>query len=526
MTRESTKPQYEINKRTLLWIFLFGILLRLNVAFNTYVVNPDGTIYIHQAKALYFAQWDQLTSCGINYLSIYPFLIVGANYLFQDWIVAARAVSMVFGCLALIPLYLICRLFFQRTVSGMILLILVMIPFLVDTCVDIVRDPVSWFFVAFGLYFFLLQGGSPRYHLLLSVSCLAFMIGAWARVEALVVIFVSIIYLCLARHHRKLVRLTYFTLPVAMIGLCFYLAMFQLGIDEHNLVRGHEVVDKVFGPHAAYRGLRASLKDLATYSAVAFDRAFFTHARSLIWWIALGSVLTYTIKAFTYPFFAVYWLGLSDWIGHLKKDNRAVYLSIVALASLLVLYVHLLHSWQIYTRFMAIFLFSSVTVIGFGLERLVRFAHQRLNLSYSVTLAALGCLIIAFALPKSLGPREKDKLVFKELGEMIAMREGNEKAVKVLASSSAAALISFYANVNFPSAVCPLSVEWSEFSKQDYDGFVEKLKKAKLDYFLLEARRWPRNTFDLKRELKGKDFEEIATRYHPTTGEMKLYRVL
>jgi hypothetical protein len=522
----SLKTQGEMKKRTIVGIFLFGVLVRLYIAFNTYVVNPDGTIYIHQAKALFYAQWDQLTSCGINYLSIYPFIIVGANYFFQDWITAAKAVSMFFGCLALIPLYLICRMFFQRTISGMVLLILVMIPFLADTCADVARDPVCWFFVALGLYFFLLQGESSRYRLFLSLSCLAFMIGAWARVEALVVIVISLFYLCLARHESKLVRLTYFALPIALMLLCFYLVKLQFGIPGENLVRGEEVVTKLFGPYAAYNGLRASLKDLATYSATAFDRAFFTHARSLLWWIALGSLVTYTVKALFYPFFVVYVVGLSDLVGHLKKEKRTVYLAAVSSASLIVLYIHLLHSWQIYTRFMAIFLFSSVTVIGFGLERLVRFAHQRLNLSSSLTIAILGCLIVGSALPKSLGPREKDKVVFKELGEIIALREGDETAVKVVASTYSVAWISFYANVDFRGAVCPVSDELSEFVSPDYAGFVQKLKQAKLNYFVLEERRWPRNTFDIKREIKEKDFEEIATRYHPTTGEMKLYKIL
>jgi hypothetical protein len=523
---KSSKTQCEIGKRTIVWIFLFGVLVRLYTAFNTYVVNPDGTIYIHQAKAVFYAQWDQLTSCGVNFLSIYPFLIVGAKYLFQDWIIAARAVSMLFGCLALVPLYLVCRLFFQRTISGMILLILVMIPFLVDTCADLVRDPVSWFFVALGLYLFLLQGERPRYPLVLSLSCLAFMIAAWARVEALVLIVVSLFYLCLAGHERKLVRVTYFALPIVPIVLCLHLVMLQLGILGENLIRGQEVVDKVFGPYAAYNGLRASLKELATYSATVFDRAFFTHTRSLLWWIALGALLSNTVKAVFYPFFAVYLVGLSDLVDHLKKDRGAVYLAAVASASLIVLYIHLLHSWQIYTRFVAIFLFSSVTVIGLGLKRLERFAHQRLNLSSSVTLAILGCLIIAFALPKTLGPREKDKVVFKELGEIIAMREGNEKPVKVLASSYAVALVSFYANLNFQGAVCPVSDELSKFVERDYASFVQKLKKAKVDYVVLEERRWPRNAFDIRREIKAKDFKEVGTRYHPTTGEMRLYKIL
>jgi hypothetical protein len=523
---ESSKTQCEINKRTIVWIFLFGFLVRLYTAFNTYVVNPDGTIYIHQAKALFYAQWDQLTSCGINYLSIYPFLIVGAHSVFQEWIISGRAVSMLFGFLTLVPLYLICRLFFQRTLSGMILLILVMIPFLVDTCADVVRDPVSWFFVVLGLYFFLLQGESPRYRLFLSVSCLAFIIGAWARVEVLLLIVVSFFYLCLTKQEKKLAGLVYFTLPIALIISLFCLATLILGISGDNIIRGQDVVYKGFGSYTAYNGLRSTLKALATYSATAFDRAFFTHARSLLWWIALGSLLTYIVKALSYPFFVIYLAGLTDLVGHLKKDKKAVYLSCISLASLLILYVHLLHSWQIYTRFMAPFLFSSVIVVGCGLERVIRFAHQRLNLRYSVALAIVGLLIIASALPKSLGPREKDKLVFRELGEIIAIREGNEKAVKVLASSYSVAWISFYANVNFPGAVCPVSDELNEFVERDYAGFVQKLKKAKLNYFVLEERRWPRNTFDIKREIKEKDFEEIGTRYHPTTGEMRLYKIL
>ena len=67
---ESSKKQDEINKRTIVWIFLLGFLIRLCAALNTYVVNPDGTIYIYQAKALFYAQWDQLTSCGIDYLGV------------------------------------------------------------------------------------------------------------------------------------------------------------------------------------------------------------------------------------------------------------------------------------------------------------------------------------------------------------------------------------------------------------------------------------------------------------------------
>jgi len=523
---ESSKKQDEINKRTIVWIFLLGFLIRLYAALNTYVVNPDGTIYIYQAKALFYAQWDQLTSCGIDYLSIYPFLILGAHSVFQDWIISARAVSMLFGFLTLIPLYLICMLFFQRALSGMILLILIMIPFLVDTSADVVRDPVSWFFVVLGLYFFLLQWETHRYRILLVLSGLAFSIGVLARVEALLMIVVSFFYLCLTKQEKKLARLAYFTLAIALIILLFCLAILLLGVSGDNIMRGREVVDKGFGLYTAYKGLRASLLTLSTNSLNALDRVFFTHARSLLWWIALGTLLTYILKALSYPFFVIYVLGLRDSFRHLKKDKKAVYLSCISLASLLVLYIHILHSWHIYTRFMAMFLFSSIVVIGFGLERVIRFTHQRLNLTSSVTFTLVGLLIIASALPKNVGPREKDKLVFRELGEIIAMREGNQKAVRVLASRHAVAWISFYANSGFEGAVCPRSHELKDLVGQGYTECISNLKKMGVRYYVWEERNWPQNSFDFLRSIDKKDLTEIGEGYHPSTGKIVLFKVL
>ena len=50
---EPARKQYKMDKRTIVLIFLFGFLVRVYMAFNTYVVNPNGTIYLHQAEALF-----------------------------------------------------------------------------------------------------------------------------------------------------------------------------------------------------------------------------------------------------------------------------------------------------------------------------------------------------------------------------------------------------------------------------------------------------------------------------------------
>ena len=55
-------------------VILIGLGLRLWVCLHTVIVNPDGALYIHQAMALYFKNWNSLKTCGLTFLSSYPVL--------------------------------------------------------------------------------------------------------------------------------------------------------------------------------------------------------------------------------------------------------------------------------------------------------------------------------------------------------------------------------------------------------------------------------------------------------------------
>ena len=54
-------------------IFILGLVIRLFACQHTVIVNPDGVYYIHQARAIYYGEWNSLTSCGVSFLSNYPF---------------------------------------------------------------------------------------------------------------------------------------------------------------------------------------------------------------------------------------------------------------------------------------------------------------------------------------------------------------------------------------------------------------------------------------------------------------------
>ncbi len=61
---------------------IIGVLVRLLAWSNTHVVNPDGTLYITQAKALFYGQKEALY-CGFTYLANYSLMIAGAHWILE-----------------------------------------------------------------------------------------------------------------------------------------------------------------------------------------------------------------------------------------------------------------------------------------------------------------------------------------------------------------------------------------------------------------------------------------------------------
>jgi hypothetical protein len=68
-----------------------GFLLRLYACWATFIIPPDGALYLYQAKMIVNGQWDKITGCGLGYLSNYPLLIAGAYAVFHDWVIAAQS---------------------------------------------------------------------------------------------------------------------------------------------------------------------------------------------------------------------------------------------------------------------------------------------------------------------------------------------------------------------------------------------------------------------------------------------------
>jgi len=512
-------------KRLAILIIGLGFVIRLFCFQYTAVINPDGALYIHQARAIYYGLYDSLTTCGMYYVSSYPIFIAAAFAILADWVIAAKSVSLFFGTITLVPLCFLLKRFFDESIGLLVLLIFALIPVLIERSVDVVRGPVFWFFAAYGLYLFVRQIDNKN-NLYLLLSSVSFLMATWARVEGILFVVVSCIYIAVVRQDRKFEKLLIFTMPVFAM-MFFAISGLIINVSSLHIFRQQEMIGFLSSPFTEYEYLRVGLDSLKDYAQGPVKPYYIDWVRHLVWFIALGILLTSVVWAFFYPFFLVFIIGLLGIWERLKKDRPTLYFAFLGIGALIVLYMFILRSQMMSTRFLVLFLLPSSIFIGFGVEKITLFFRSRFHLRESLVISILCLLILACALPKNLKPRETDKLVFKEIGEFIAEREGNAQEIKVSTSLPLIRWISFYANLGFRGAPCPeRNYDLVDSSNWGYDTFVGKLKGRGIQYVLWDERHWPKDSLESMSAQGSKDFIRIGTWSHPDTGKLILFKVI
>jgi len=507
-------------------VFVLGFVIRLYACCFTFIINPDGVLYIHQARALFYGQWDTVTSCGLSDLSIYPILIAGAFALFHDWMMAAQGVSFIFGFALLFPVYFMLRRFFDRNVSATATLIFALIPVMVGRSADVLRDPVCWFFLALGIYGFVtyMDRKNSRY---LLYSAICFILASWARIES--VLFAGISFLCilLVRQDRKLRHLMVFALPFVFLAVVFSIGVTACDVSVNDLHRAKSLVNKISQPLSRYSQLRTELAQLSAGFQDDFLEFFLPEARSNIWLVAFGTMINRMLEAFFYPFALVFGIGLAGIGKRIKTDLRLLYLLALTLSAVALLYLHTLDAWAIYYRFIVIMILPCAVFAGFGIEKIRNAIQHKIRVGEAVALALIVFLILVSGLPKNLQYRGDDKQVFRQIGESIAGRRDRSRPAEVATSSQTHRWVSFYANLDFPGAACPESGAMNNWEQvaADETGFIRHLKQNNMRYVLWEKRRWPPGAADPANSLYDAGYVELDRWNHPDTGQMILYEL-
>jgi len=504
-----------------------ALVIRTFAFTHTLMMNHDGPVYIHQARALYYGLWQAINTCsGVDYLTLYTMLIAAAYPLAGDWVHAAMAVNLIFGTLMIIPLYLFLRRFLNEKTSFLTTFIFVMLPLFVVQSVNVIRDPSYWFFSVLGFYLLVYddERGTP---IVLILSSLSFMFATATRIEGIVFIIGGCIYTLIVFKGRRLKALLLFLSPMILAMSCFLVIQLIRHPESFYWYRLGDIQSVIMNAFEQHSNLRANLTPLVINPPPGIPKEFLVYSRTLLWFTALGVVLNSAMEAFFYPFFLLLLCGLGGLSERMRNDRRILPLVMTAAISFIVLYLYCLSSWSMENRRLVMVILPSTILVGFGIDKLTRWLHNKFGLSGFIGVVFICMLVLVLTLPKDLKVREADKLVYKEIGETIAHLDGGASEIEMITLGDSWRWNDFYANLHVPGAPCPEKYNnWRNIIGISYDDFIRSMRMRKIRYIVWEEKQWPLDKFAFLNSLQSADLIQLKEWKHKDTGRIILFLVL
>src|SRR6185369_16375591 len=138
------------HKDLILMVLLFLAALAVRIySFKFFDVIPtDGTSYVETARAIWRGEIN-----GIGVYGFYPVLIWVASSFISDSELAGRLVSLLFGSMLVIPLYLLGRDIFSRSVALSACLLAIVWPPLVNSSCQVITQSTHTTLQLTGVYF-------------------------------------------------------------------------------------------------------------------------------------------------------------------------------------------------------------------------------------------------------------------------------------------------------------------------------------------------------------------------------------
>ncbi len=516
------------DKDNYLWplaIIFIGFALRLYSYYHSYAVNSDGMLYIHQAKQFYYGRYGSLTEC-YPYLNILPIFISFSYRLIGDWLVAAKVVSLFFGTATMFPLYLLLRRFQAVPVASCALLVFAVNPIFVELSNQVIRGPACWFFLTLGMFFFTLSD-LKKNCFFLSLSCISYLFAGLARVEAIIFVPGTLVFLLFFCQEKKWQKIAIFLSPLFFVGVLAVSSLSLLGFDLSQWLYPRSFWDKFFLVSEKYEEIRQGLSEIGSRQSEFWGKYFFPKVRNLLWWLGIGTVLTEITRTFFEPFFLIFIFGFKGIVRRVKEDKMLVYLIVLSVGSFLLLNLHVQGHWIMRKRFVAIFLLPLFFLVGFGLENLWLYFARRFQIRKMYLILFTGLLIFAVALPKNMSENKVRKKIFQEIGEKISSVNKTNQRVKVVGALGKYEMkfINFFSNLSVEDALCvrrikvrvkPSSYKRNTISRKAIKGG---------NYLIWDEKKWPPSSLKSIKNSTNIEFEKISEWQDARLGRIILFHI-
>jgi hypothetical protein len=409
-------------------------------------------------------------------------------------------ISLLFGTIAIFPFYLITRKFFNNSIPLLASLVFAINPFFVSHSVDLIRDPIFWFFALFALYFFISAYESKSMISFLLLSSICFLIAGLARIEIIVYCVGTVAYIFTSGN--KKIRL-FFLLSLSVSIICF-IGVFIFFSYNKNI----NFWAMYFRPmvHLLLYGFSDTV-----FSADIVQKSF----------NALRLFINNIIQVSYFPFLPFLFIGFLNCRKEFIKNRHIYYFMLMTVLSFISLYVGYLKVEVLVSRYVVLIMLPAFVFSSAGIERISLFLMQKGMKEKTIT-GVLCLYIIAFGVPPSLNSERTDKLIYKKIGEYIAQIEGNQK-VTVIAPDNR---IMFYANLLAPTTEFAIQIgNYEQLQKLQYQDFIVFLKENRVKYFVYNDKSWMTD-YDFFATAKPEHFKEIRRWEDAHRGKSVLLEVL
>ena len=173
-------------------LVVLAFILRLYAALVPGIIVPDGVVYIDTARMIEAGQWQRVSQEGIY--SLYPFMIIAVHKVFADWEMAGRIISVIFGSLAVLPLYLLFKRMFDIRIAGIVALFFVISPKLVEFSSNVIREPAFWFFSLSALWL-VWEGMDRSRWYYMPIASLFIAMSVMTRMEGIALVPVALLWM-------------------------------------------------------------------------------------------------------------------------------------------------------------------------------------------------------------------------------------------------------------------------------------------------------------------------------------------
>jgi hypothetical protein len=322
---------------------------------------------------------------------------------------------------------------------------------------------------------------------------------------------------------RKPTKLLSFTFPMLIIGIGIIAASPFVDKSLFQTLKLEQIATEVGILSEHYGAVRNELQKLAgQYNNYLAE--FMKQTRSIVWFVPLALIFNCALEGYFYPYALIFAIGFIGVGKRIRQDRRILFFLLTAGLSIVVLYIHLLNVWMIFNRFLAILIFPTAVIIGYGVDNTLWFLKNRFGLKPYTAFWVLGACILLAGLPKNLSPIEKDKAVYAQIGQLIAERKTDDEIVQIASAKSNAYLWAFfYAHRHYPGPLCFKDYNGKILSK--YDKFVEYLNAKKIRYVLWEEKDWPHDRLDFLSSPHKDNFRLLGRWHHKDSGKMMLFEL-